>query len=202
MNWHINHRLCPTKCYCLSFNKRLASACMRFHAAWTWCNSTWVPPTAKRRVYMPDSSCSRRHALCNHYVSGLPAIMLLRVSKPFVPLLSLMYCIPTVQLLRSPHMSYAFIMARDFCFQNLSQKTFHNLIYCQLSEPSNIFGVYCVSNKDVAFSVQSFYKLWIQSAAVDLATSRSSEAEADQWKICRYYHLHLKRQPFQSENST
>ncbi len=87
MNWHINHRLCPTKCYCLS-SKRLASACMRFHAAWTWCNSTWVPPTAKRSVYTPDSSCSRRHALCNHYVSGLPAIMLLRVSKPFVPLLS------------------------------------------------------------------------------------------------------------------
>ncbi len=79
MNWHINHRLCPTKCYCLSF-KRLASACMRFHAAWTWCNSMWVPPTAKRSVYMPDSSCSRRHALCNHYISGLPAIMLLRAS--------------------------------------------------------------------------------------------------------------------------
>jgi hypothetical protein len=114
--------------------------------------------------------------------------------KPkFISFISSTTCCIHVQFLRSPHWCSLFLLQKT---KVVSQKMFHTNWSSILLILSTMFKVclkfYRMCNKDVALSVQSFHKLWIQTVAVVLATRKSPEAEADQWKSHRCHNLHLK----------
>jgi hypothetical protein len=141
------------------------------------------------QVYLPIRFiCELEHKCTNPNSS-------LSFAPPHTPFMSNTHSLIT-QLI-----SYGLLIDAVFSFYKrqkvVSQKMFHTNWSSILLILSTMFKVclkfYRMCNKDVALSVQSFHKLWIQTVAVVLATRKSLQAEADQWKSHRCHNLYLKR---------